>query len=107
MGELFHGPSGVDIQGIQENLLSDLKLGSQGSTLVVVSRHIVLRLREGGTGFIQCLFHLIGELIHGLDLRRTLIWFEAHVWMSTGVEEERGVLRRRVNAIVVRKFAKG
>ena len=44
VGEHFRGPSGVDIQGIQENLFADLKLGSRDSTLVVVLCHIVLRL---------------------------------------------------------------
>jgi hypothetical protein len=52
-GELFYGPGSVDIQGIQENLFADLKLGSRGSTLVVVLHHIVLGLREDGASFIQ------------------------------------------------------
>jgi hypothetical protein len=34
-----------------------------------------------------------------------LIWFEAHSWVSTHVEEEGGVLCRSVNVVVVRKFA--
>jgi hypothetical protein len=68
VGELFCGPGCIDIQGIQEDFFADLKLGSWGSTLVIVPCHIILRLREGGTSFIQHQFHLIGELVHGLDL---------------------------------------
>ena len=44
VGEPFHGPGGVDIRGIQENLFADLKLKNWGSMLVVVLHHIILRL---------------------------------------------------------------
>ena len=40
-------------------------------------------------------------------MRAGLLWFEAHSWVTAAVEHERGLLRGRVDVVVVREFAQG
>jgi len=71
---------------------------------IVVERHVILQLGQIRLCFLLGVCHLIFELIDGFHVGPRLIRFKAHAGDTSSVEEERRVLSRRVNLVVVLEF---
>jgi hypothetical protein len=97
----------ANVWGIQKNLFTHCKVWCQCPTLVRVPCHVLLQLCKGHLCFIECQFHSFWKFIDGLDLWRSLVWFETHLRVPTHIEEEGRVLCWSVDVVCVREFAKG
>ena len=74
---------------------------------VVVSRHIVLRLGQRRLGFFERVLHPVRELVNCFNVGRRLMWFEAHLRVLAGIEEEGRLLRGGVDVVVVGELRQG
>ena len=59
---------------------------------MVIPCQIVLCLSQCRLGFLTGVFYPIRELVNRFDVGRRLMWFEAHLGVSAGIEEERCLL---------------
>jgi len=92
----------VDVTGIEVDFVSGHVGRGRCPSLIVVPCHVILRL-----GLFEHVLHPISELVDCFYLGRRLVRFEAHPRVAAGVKEERGVLRRRVDMIVVGELGEG
>ena len=88
----------MDITCIQVYLISDVKLQSWNSALVVVLSHVFLGLPEHGV-------HPVSEFIDSLQSGFCLVWFKAHPRVSAGVKYEWSLLGGRMHMVVVLEFS--
>ena len=95
---------GLDITGVQVNHVTRLVVWGRCQFLIVVLRHVIFRLGQCCLGFLKSVFHLVFELIDGLQVGPLEIGFKPHTGFSAGVKEESAVLSRGVDVIVVLEF---
>jgi len=89
---------------IKEDHITRFELRSWGAFPIVVEHHVILQLGQSRLCFLQAVCHLIFELIDRFHVGLRLIRFKAHAGDTSGVKEERRVLSRRVNLVVVLEF---
>jgi len=75
--------------------------------VVVVSRHIVLRLGQHRLGFFEDILHPVCELVNCFNAGRRLMRFEAHPQVPASIEEEGCLLHGGVDVVVVGKLRQG
>ena len=95
----------MDITCIQVYLISDVKLQSQNSALVVVPSHVFLGLPEHGPCLQERGVHPVSEFVDSLQSGFCLVWFKAHLQVSTGVKHEWSLLGGRMHMVVVLEFS--
>ena len=105
MDEFLRRAHGTNITCIQVYSIPNMILWSQNLVLVVVPSHVFFGLRECGPGLQECGVHLVLEFIDGLKSGFWLVWFEAHLWVSAGVEHEGSLLGGRMYMVVVLEFS--
>jgi hypothetical protein len=101
MVELLQWPSGVDITGIEVDLVT--RFIDQGWSLssVIVLCYAVLCISQGQFGLFKHVPHPVSELVHCFHFGWGLVQFKTHPQISASVEEKWGVLHGRVDMIVV------
>ena len=104
MGQFLRWAGNVDVFGVEVDFITWCINWGRSAPLVVVPCHIILRLGQGGLRLFECAFHPVGELVHGLYFGWRLTQFEAHPWVSAGVQEERCVLGGGMDMVVVREL---
>ena len=97
----------MDVAGVKVDLVARFIDQGRGPPSVVVSRHVILCLSQGRLSLFKCVFHPVSELVHCFHFGWWLVWLEAHLQVSAGVEEERGMLHGGVDMIVVGELCKG
>jgi len=105
--ELLRQAGGLDVLGVKVDHVAGREGRCGRAAAVVVSRHIILRLRQRRLGFFEGVFHPVRELVNCLDVGRRLMWFEAHPQVPAGIEEEGCLLRGGVDVVVVGKLRQG
>jgi len=99
--EFHRRTSGLDVTGVEVDLIARSESGCRSSALVVVPGHVVLRLGQCRLSLFKCVLHLVCELIHRFDSRWRLVWFEAHPRVTASVKEEGCLLHGGVDMVVV------
>ena len=94
----------MEVTCIQVYLISNVKLQSQNSALVVVPSHVFLGLPKHGPGLRECRVHPVSEFVDGLQSGFCLVWFKAHPWVSASVKHEGSLLGSRMHMVVVLEF---
>ena len=94
----------MDITCIQVYLISDVKLRSWNSALVVVLSHVFLGLPEHGPGLQEHGVHPVSEFIDSLQLGFCLVWFKAHPQVLASVKHEWSLLGGGMHVVVVLEF---
>ena len=95
----------MDITCIQVYLISDVKLQSWNSALVVVQSHVFLGLPERRPGLQERGVHPVSEFIDTLQSGFCLVWFKAHLRVLAGVKHEWSLLGGRMHMVVVLEFS--
>ena len=96
--------SGLDVTSIKEDHISHLELQSWGPFPIVVERHVILQLSQSRLCFLQGVHLPVTELVNRLHAGPRLVRFKAHLRNTSGVKEERRVLSRRMNLVVILEF---
>jgi len=105
--ELLQQVGGLDVFGVKVDHVAEREGRCVRVTAVVVSCHIVLRLGQRRLGFFEGVLHLVRELVNCFDAGQRLMWFEAHLQVLAGIEEEGCLLHGRVDVVVVGKLCQG
>ena len=88
----------MDITCIQVYFISNVKLRSWNSALVVVPSHVFLGLPEHGV-------HLVSEFIDSLQSGFFLVQFKAHPQVLASVKHEWSLLGGGMHMVVVLEFS--
>ena len=95
---------GLDITGVQVNHVTGLVVQGWCPFPIVVLHHVIFILGHCCLGFLKSVFYPVFELVDGLQVGSSEIGFKPHTGFSAGVKEERAVLNRGVDVIVVLEF---
>ena len=63
MGKFLGQPCGLNVTGVQVDFVSGVVNRCQRLSLVVVPCHVTFCLYQSGSGLLQGVFHLLGELV--------------------------------------------
>jgi hypothetical protein len=92
---------------VDPNQVTMFQLGRGDPVAVIVQCVLVLCLCECCPCLLKPSYHAILELIHRLYMRPWLLQLKAHVGVLASIYHEWGLLRLRVNVVVVCKLTQG
>jgi len=95
------GAGYVNVQGVQEHLITRIEYWSRGTSLIIVLCYVVLEFVNNRLSFFKCKVYLLYEFQDTFQLRLLLIRPKPHLQKVSSIKKKERLLYQRVHIVIV------